>query len=429
MYELDQTQRAIEGVLRQFCDREIRPLVPALERGEQSPYDVLRRLSRTFQLAEMIGGPLRAKIARLRAGGAAPVAAGDHDDTGEGGGLIGDPAISAIFAKELARVSPGLCLCVAANIGCGATIAAKGDADLIERCALPVLTLDKVGCWALTEPGSGSDAFAMQTTIRIDGDQVVLDGSKTFISNAPSADVFLIYARLAGAATTADGRRDKRQIFPVVVERDTPGLTTGPPMHKLGMHAAPTGEIFLDEVRVPRSHLLGDPDLPARDVAEETLITERAAIVAMCLGVIERCLEDSLTYAMDRSQFGKPIAAFQLIQQKLARMYVAQQNVSNALFKLIWLQKTGRGTEREVSAAKWYASEAAAEVALEAVQLHGGAGYMGDFAPERLFRDIKLWTIGGGTSEIQQLTIAKDLLRTRDFHIDLAGGYHDTRKR
>jgi len=132
---------------------------------------------------------------------------------------------------------------------------------------------------------------------------------------------------------------------------------------------------------------------------------------------------------MDRSQFGKPIAAFQLIQQKLARMYVAQQNVESALFKLIWLQKTGRGTEREVSAAKWYASEAAAEVALEAIQLHGGAGYSGDFAPERLFRDIKLWTIGGGTSEIQQLTIAKDLLRTRDFHIDLAGGYHDTRKR
>jgi alkylation response protein AidB-like acyl-CoA dehydrogenase len=198
-------------------------------------------------------------------------------------------------------------------------------------------------------------------------------------------------------------------------------------MEKMGMHAAPTGEIFLEDVRVPRSHLLGDPDAPARDAAEETLASERAAIVAMCLGVIERCLDDSVAYAMDRMQFGKPIAAFQLIQQKLARMCVAHENVRNLMFKLIWLQENRSGTEREVSSAKWYATEAACDVALEAVQLMGGAGYMREHAPERLFRDIKLWTIGGGTSEIQQLTIAKDLLRERGFLIDLAGGHRDTR--
>jgi alkylation response protein AidB-like acyl-CoA dehydrogenase len=193
----------------------------------------------------------------------------------------------------------------------------------------------------------------------------------------------------------------------------------------MGMHASPTGEIFLDEVRVPRSHLLGDPEAPARDAAEQTLATERAAIVAMCLGVIERCLDDSVAYATERIQFGRPIAAFQLIQQKLARMCVAHENVSNLVYKLIWLQRNGSGSEREVSAAKWYATEAACEVALDAVQLMGGAGYTREHAPERLFRDMKLWTIGGGTSEIQQLTIAKDLLRSHGFTIDLAGGYGD----
>jgi hypothetical protein len=198
-------------------------------------------------------------------------------------------------------------------------------------------------------------------------------------------------------------------------------------MKKLGMHATPTGEVFLEDCRVPRSHLLGDPERPARDLAEQTLASERGVVVAMCLGVIERCLDDSIAFAMDRRQFGKPIAAFQLIQQKLARMYVAGENVRNLMLKLIWLQRERKGSEREVSAAKWYATEAAAEVALEAMQLMGGSGYMQEYAPERLFRDIKLWTIAAGTSEIQTLTIAKDLLRERGFAIDLAGGHSDKR--
>jgi alkylation response protein AidB-like acyl-CoA dehydrogenase len=413
MLELDETQKAIEQALRQFCAREVEPLVPRLESGEASPYDLLRKMSEVFSLGELLGGPLKKRAERLRAGG------GMETDP-QTRGFASDPVIAALFSKELSRVSPGVCLCVAANVGCGSTIAAKGDADLIERCAIPVLSFQKVGCWALTEPGSGSDAFAMKTTARVQGDEVILHGSKTFISNAPFADVFLIYARLD---EPAGNREDKRRIFPVVVERGTPGLSTGPAMKKLGMHAAPTGEIFLDECRVPRRNLLGDPASPARDLAEGTLATERAAIVAMCLGVIERCLDDSLAFATTRMQFGKPIAAFQLIQEKLARMYVAQQNVRNLMFKLIWLQQQGTATEREVSAAKWYASESAAAVALEAMQLMGGAGYMQEHAPERLFRDIKLWTIGGGTSEIQALTIAKDLLRGYGLVIDLAGGH------
>jgi alkylation response protein AidB-like acyl-CoA dehydrogenase len=419
MFEFDETQRAIAAALREYCAREIEPLVPALESGEASPYETMRALARAFGFEEMIAAPLRSA--------APPVpGASSAGSTGSGAGGFGDPALFAIFAMELARVSPGLCLCVMANVGCGATIAARADAELVDRCAIPVLTLEKVGCWGLTEPGSGSDAFAMQTTVHIEGDEVVVHGSKAFISNAPAADVFLIYGRLIERAGAA---MDKRRIFPVVVERGTTGLTTGPPLPKLGMHASPTGDVFLDDVRVPRSHLLGDPDRPARDVAEGTLVAERTAIVAMSLGVIERCLDDSVAYAVERVQFGKPIAAFQLIQQKLARMHVARANVRNALFRCLWLQRARRTDEAEVSGAKWYATETACEVALDAMQLMGGAGYVCGQAPERLFRDMKLWTIGGGTSEIQQLTIAKELLRERGFIIDLDGGYGSANRR
>jgi len=435
MFAFSETEQALAETLRQFCDREIEALVPALESGAVSPFEVMQRLADTFQLEQMIAPALR----RQAVGRNTSDRADDDSAQQPGGrpGVLGEPGLAAVFAKELARVSPGLCLCVTASMGCGATIAARGDAELRERLALPLLTLRKVGCWALTEPGSGSDAFAMRTRARIERGEVVISGSKTFISNAPAADVFLIYARIdAGAdlppradtqGASAAGR-EKRRIFPIVLERGMPGLSTGPAIEKMGMHASPTGDIFLDEVRVPRNHLLGDPQRPARAAAEDTLASERSAIVAMCMGVIERCLDDSIVYAMDRIQFDKPIAAFQLIQQKLAHMYVAYENVRNLMFKLIWLQKHGGGSEREVSAAKWYATEAATTVALHAVQLMGGAGYTREHAPERMFRDMKLWTIGGGTSEIQQLTIAKDLLKQRDFFIDLGGGYRDKRR-
>lgn len=387
--EFDETQQAMADVIRDFCQREIEPCIPELESGKVSPFELMRKMSDALDMEALITS-----------------------------GALADPAIPAILAKEVARVSPGLCLSVVSNLGCGATILSRGSKGLIERCAIPVLSLKKVGCWALTESESGSDAFALKTTARIEGDEVVINGSKAFSSNAPAADVLLIYVRLAGGE-----KGDKRRIYPVVIERGTPGLVTGPALEKFGMHASPTGDIFLDDVRVPRENLLGDPDHPARDAAEQTLASERIIIVAMCLGVIERCLEEAIAHATRRIQFGKPIAAFQLIQQKLARMYVAHENVRNSMFELIRAQLAGEITERQVSAAKWYATEAAADAALDAMQIMGGAGYLREHAPERLFRDIKLWTIGGGSSEIQQLTIAKDLLRQQGFVIDLAGGF------
>jgi alkylation response protein AidB-like acyl-CoA dehydrogenase len=411
-FEFDDTARAVEQMARELCRREVDPVVADLEAGRVSVFEVMRRLAAALHLDTMVADPLRRRIARLRAGDTAP--RGDAPDR-----ALGDPAIAAAFVKEVARSSPGVALSIIANFGCGVTIAARGDADLVERCALPVLTFAKVGCWALTEPDTGSDAFAMRTTVRVDGAAAIVTGTKTFISNAPAADVILVYARCDGGG--AAGSRDKMAILPVVVERATPGVTLGPPMAKMGMHASPTGEIAFDEVRVPRSHLLGDPARPQRAAAEQTLAGERAAIVALCLGVIERCLDDALAYATVREQFGRPLAGFQLTQAKLARMYVHRQNVKNLLLECIDLDRRAAARPRQVSAAKWYATEAALEVADAAIQILGGAGYVQGHAPERLYRDMRLWTIGGGTSEVQLLTIAKDLLRDRGFRAELDG--------
>ncbi len=257
MFELDETLSAVEAAVRDFCKREVEPRIPEIEAGEVSSFDVLRSFAGAFGLDEALGAPMKARAEWLRADGPTQ---GTSQRNRPGGLDSEDLGMASVVTKELARSSPGLALCLMSNLGAAATIGAKGDAALIERCALPLITFEKVGCWALTEPDSGSDAFAMKTSARIEGDEIVLNGSKTFISNAPAADVLLIYARLEDPG---GDKADKRRIFPVVVERGTPGLSTGAPMKKLGMHATPTGEVFLEDCRIPRSHLLGDPELVA----------------------------------------------------------------------------------------------------------------------------------------------------------------------
>jgi alkylation response protein AidB-like acyl-CoA dehydrogenase len=209
MFELDETLSAVEAAVRDFCKREVEPRIAEIESGEVRSFDVLRGFAGAFGLGEALGAPMKARAERLRRGEARPGEPRAERSGGLGGGDLG---MAAVVTKELARSSPGLALCLMSNLGAAATVGAKGGADLIERCALPLLTFEKVGCWALTEPDSGSDAFAMKTSARIEDDAIVLNGSKTFISNAPEADVLLIYARLEDAG---GDKGDKRRIFPV----------------------------------------------------------------------------------------------------------------------------------------------------------------------------------------------------------------------
>jgi alkylation response protein AidB-like acyl-CoA dehydrogenase len=397
MLELDETHAAFESAVRAWCERELAPAVPALERGELLPYPLLQRLGRELGIADVLAGAAERRLARLRQ--AEPRGAGDE--------LAADPLLTSLLFKEICRVSPGFGMVLLATLGCGMAILSQGCAELVERFALPVLRFEKIGAWALTEPEAGSDAFGgMRSRAVRDGEGWRLDGRKTFITNAPHADVLVVFARVA----RPEGEPVAR---PVVVERGTPGLTTGPPLRKMGMHDSPTGEIFLDGCRVPLAHVLGELGAGGRargEAALEILNLERAVMPAMCLGILERCVEESARHARQRRQFGRAIGEFQGVAFALARMEVARQNAHNLVLQLAHAQQRGRLDARLASIAKLYCAEEATRAALAAVQIHGGAGYMADLPLEKLARDAKMFEIGGGTNEIQLQTIARALL-------------------
>ena len=321
--------------------------------------------------------------------------------------------MSLIPIIELCRVCPGMVTAMGVSMGLtSAAIMSKGTIAQKERWALDLLTMDKIGAWAITEPGSGSDAFgSMRSTARRDGDEYILNGSKTFITNGPYADTTVFICKLDDGETPAD----QRKVLSFVLDRGMPGFEQSKPLRKMGMHSSPTGELFLDDVRVGRDRLIGETeDLPSggRDGAKATFQQERSGVAAMALGIIEECLQLSVQYAKDRVQFGKPIGEFQLIQDKLARMEVARLNVQNLVFRTMEMGAAGVNmTLAEASAMKLYSARAATEVALEAVQLFGGNGYMSEFRVEQLARDAKVLQIYAGTDEIQITAIAKDLLR------------------
>lgn len=408
MFQLDDTQRAFESAVRAWCKKELAPNVPALESGELLPYELLRKLGLDLGLAELLGQMAERRLGVLRSAGSG---AESSRGNSAGASLADDPMLTSLLLKEISRVSPGFGMVFIATLGCGMAILGQGSAETVERCALPVLRFEKIGAWALTEPGAGSDAFgSMRTTAVLERDTLVLNGQKTFISNAPYADVFAIYARVAGSP---DASPDDRPVRAIVVERGTPGLDTGPPMRKMGMHDSPTGEIFLRDCRVPAGNLIGSlaASRNARGAAAlDTLNQERAAMPAMCLGIIERCVEESTRYAAEREQFGRPIAEFQGVSFKLARMELALENARNLVAKLAWAQREGRLDARLAALAKLYCSEQAVRVSLDAIQIHGGAGYLAELPLEKLMRDAKMFEIGGGTSEMQLQTIARSIL-------------------
>jgi alkylation response protein AidB-like acyl-CoA dehydrogenase len=399
MIDFSDEQKMAQQMLRQWTAKELSPHVAKLEKGELLPYEIGRKLIRAFGIDEMVRG----QFAKMSQSGAA-------GEKAERRGALGDPALMAIVSIELSRVCPGFCLSFGASLGlAGGAIMAKGTLAQKQRWALPILVGDKVGAWSMTEPGAGSDAFgSMRTTARRDGDSFVLNGQKTFITNAPYADTFVVYAKMEGAEATRG-----RPFHAFVVDKDTPGLTVGKPMEKMGMCSSPTGEVFLADVRVPIGQLLGERlDDPSREQARDVFHSERTGMAPMCLGIIERCLEDSLAYARERETWGHKIAEYQLIQDKLARMYVHRENVRNLLFRQFEKMKVGKPiTMAEASACKLYCARAATEVTLEAIQIMGGNGYMREYHVEMLMRDAKLLQIGGGTDEIQIVTIARSLLK------------------
>jgi len=393
----------IRDAVRQFVDNEIRPYREELEHGDLPPYDLLRKMYKTFGMDVMAAESFDRRIAAEEAG--------ETRERGEGGGGGGMQMLPII---ELCRCSPGMVTAMGVSVGLtAAAIMAKGTVAQKKRWARDVLTMDKIGAWAITEPNSGSDAFGqMSSTARRDGDEYVLNGSKTFITNGPFADTIVFICKLDEGNAPAD-----RKVVQFVLDSGMDGLEQSKPLRKMGMHSSPTGMLFLDDVRVGRDRLLGESEEAygggkGREASKATFTMERSGVAAMSLGIIERCMELSIAYAKERVQFGRPIGDYQLIQLKLAKMEVARLNVENLVFRV--LESSAAGVPMslaEASAMKLYSAGAATEVALEAVQLFGGNGYMAEYEVEQLARDAKVLQIYAGTDEIQVGQIARDLLK------------------
>ncbi len=405
MIEWSETHLSIRDMVRKFVAAEIAPNIRELEHGDTPPYDVLRKLFAAFGIRDM--GKMRAEraIARARkreeslARGEEAPARGDRPPSGD------ELAMQMIPIIELSRWCPGMVTALGVSVGLTAsTIMAKGTARQIERWAGDLLTLDKIGAWAITEPGSGSDAFgSMRATARRTDGGYLLNGNKTFITNGPYADTIVFICKLDG---------DPEKVLSFVVDRGTSGLVQSKPLKKMGLHSSPTGELFLEDVFVEKERLLGETeDVSYRSGAKETFTAERTGVAAMALGIVEECLALSTEYAKTRVQFGRPIGDFQLVQLKLAKMEVARTNIQNLVFRMIDLAGAGKSMSlAEASACKLYCAGAAVEVALEAVQLFGGNGYMAEYRVEQLARDAKVLQIYGGTDEIQVSQIARSLL-------------------
>jgi alkylation response protein AidB-like acyl-CoA dehydrogenase len=408
--EWSDTDLMVRDAVRQFVDKEIRPHLDELETGELSPYPIARKLFSQFGLDAMAADAVKSMLERERAGKNEK-----RENADDSGGMGAQASMIAVLVSELARVSIGLLSTASVSLGLGAaTIMSRGTLAQKERWLPDLMTLKKIAAWAITEPDSGSDAFGgMKTHVKRDGADYILNGQKTFITNGPYADVLVVYAKLDDGDPSVDKRN--RPVLVFVLDAGMPGLTQGKPFKKMGMMSSPTGELFFDNVRLTPDRLLGESEQHAagdgRDSARDNFAAERIGIAMMALGIINECHRLCVDYAKARTLWGRNIGQFQLIQLKLAKMEIARMNVQNMVFHSIERQQAGKPlTLAEASAIKLYSSEAATDVAMEAVQLFGGNGYMAEYRVEQLARDAKSLMIYAGSNEVQVTHIAKGLL-------------------
>jgi alkylation response protein AidB-like acyl-CoA dehydrogenase len=376
-FRLTEEQELLRRTVREFAEAEIRPHVMEWDEAQQFPMELLPKLAALgltgVQFADEYGG--------------AGLSAVDY----------------CICIEELARVCPAIALSVAAHNGlCSAHIAGFGTEAQKQRY-LPKLTKGEVlGAWGLTESGAGSDAAGMRTTAVRQGDCWVINGAKTFITHGRIGGVMVVIA-------VTDRAKGHRGISAFVVERGTPGMAAGKKEDKLGMRASDTSEVIFDNCRVPVDQMIGDEGQGFINTLQ-VLDAGRIGIAALSVGLAQGAFDAALGYAKERRQFGQPIAEFQAIQWKLADNATRIEAARLLTYRAAHLRDQGARTTRESSMAKLFASEIAVKAADDGVQIHGGYGFVKDYPAEKYFRDVKLLTIGEGTSEIQRLVIARQLL-------------------
>jgi alkylation response protein AidB-like acyl-CoA dehydrogenase len=370
-------QELLRRTVRDFAESEIAPHVSEWDDAQQFSADLLPKLAALglagVQFPEEYGG--------------AALSAVDY----------------CICIEELARVCPAVALSVAAHNGlCSAHISAFGTVEQ-KKEFLPRLVRGEVwGAWGLTEAGAGSDAAGMRTTATRQGECWVINGAKTFITHGRIGGVMVVIA-------VTDRTKGHRGISAFIVEQGTPGMSAGKKENKLGMRASDTSEVIFDNCRVPFDRLLGEEGQGFVNTLQ-VLDGGRIGIAALSVGLAQGAYEAALNYAKERRQFGQPIAGFQAIQWKLADNATRIEAARLLTYRAAYLRDHGTRTTRESSIAKLFASEAAVKAADDCVQIHGGYGFVKDYPAEKFFRDVKLLTIGEGTSEIQRLVIARQLL-------------------
>ncbi|MEQ8319059.1 MAG: acyl-CoA dehydrogenase family protein [Rhodospirillales bacterium] len=307
---------------------------------------------------------------------------------------------------ELGHSSPAFRSVVGTNNGIGSQGIVIDGTDAQKDTYLPKLASGEItGSFALTEPDSGSDAASLRTTAIKDGNDYILNGTKRFITNAPNAGVFTVMARTDPENKRAGG------ITAFLVEADIPGVSLGKPYKKMGQQGAPVCDVIFDNCRVPAEAVIGGVEGQGFKTAMKVLDRGRLVISASCIGNAERLIRDSVAYAMERNQFGQPVAEFQLVQAMLAdcetELYAARSMVIDAAR----LKDAGENVTKQAAICKYYCSEMVGRVADRAVQIHGGAGYIADYGIERFYRDVRLYRLYEGTSQIQQLIIAREMLK------------------
>jgi alkylation response protein AidB-like acyl-CoA dehydrogenase len=370
-------QDLLRRSIREFAETEIRPHVREWDEAQHYPAELTPKLAGLglmgIQFPEEYGGAAMSSV--------------DY----------------CICIEELARVDPSICLSVAAHNGLGAAhIAAFGTEEQKQQYLVPLARGEKLAAWALTEAASGSDAAAMRTTAVRDGDDWVITGTKQFITHGRSGDLTVVMA------ATSKGK-GSRGISAFIVEQGTPGFRAGKKEDKLGMRASETSELIFDQCRVPSSRLLGVEGQGFIN-ALQVLDAGRIGIAALAVGLAQGAYEAARDYAFVRRQFGQPIGAFQSIRAKLVENHGRIDAARLLTFRAASMKDQGRRTTLQAAMAKLYSSEIAVRAAEDGVQIHGGYGFIKDYPAEKFFRDVKLTTIGEGTSEIQRLVIARQLL-------------------
>jgi len=376
-FTLNESQIAVQKVAREFAEREMRPAVMRYDETQEFPHELVSKL-----------------------GGLGFMGMTWPEELG-GAGMTDLESI--VIIEELARIDPSIALTVAShNSLCSGHIMLHASEEQKKRF-MPGLASGRVlGAWGLTEPGSGSDSGAMRSTARRDGPDWILYGSKTFITQGSVAGTYVILA------VTEPGQ-GKRGISAFILDRGMPGFTIGKKENKLGLRSSDTATLLFENVRIPGDRLIGKEGEGFRQ-ALAVLDGGRIGIAALSVGIAQGALDASLKYAVERTQFGRPIAEYQAIQWKLADMATEIAAARALTQRAAWLKASGLQHGLAASQAKYYASEAAVRATNEAVQIHGGYGFIKDFPVEKLYRDVKLMTIGEGTSEVQKMIIARHLI-------------------